>query len=162
MLGAVFRLRPGRPVEHQRLDPAAGPAADPDLGEIADVVGVQMGREIGGDVLMRDFERGEVVCEPEPKSITNLSPLPSSISHEQLACAAPHERPAGAERGDAHLVGGERLGVGKVVVADNSQGDHSGSRFGCVAIINALALIRRSSRHQRFEICALNPCSSRR
>ena len=26
-------------------------------------------------------------CEPDPKSMMNLSPLPSSISQEQLACA---------------------------------------------------------------------------
>ena len=34
--------------------------ADPDLREVADVVGVQMGGEIGGDVLVRNFERGEI------------------------------------------------------------------------------------------------------
>ena len=60
MLDAEARLLAGRAVDHERLDAAAGPAADPDLREVAHVVGVQMGGETGGDVLVRDFERGEV------------------------------------------------------------------------------------------------------
>ena len=46
MLDAVFRLGARRPIDDQGLDPAAGPAPDPDLPEVADMVGVQMGGKI--------------------------------------------------------------------------------------------------------------------
>src|SRR6266436_7223826 len=56
-----------RPVNNQRLDPSASPAPDPDLPEIADVVGVQMGGEIGRHILMWDLERGKIHLRSRPE-----------------------------------------------------------------------------------------------
>jgi hypothetical protein len=42
MLDTVAAGRARWTVDHERLNPAAGPAADPDSMEIADVVGVQV------------------------------------------------------------------------------------------------------------------------
>ncbi len=117
MLGAVFRLRSRWTVEHQRLHPAAGPASDPHLREIADMVGVQMGGEIGGDVLVRDFERGEIRLRPRPEVHDELVAVAELDQPRAVRLPAAHERPAGAERDNAHLVGCQRLGVGEVIVA---------------------------------------------
>ena len=103
--------------EHQRLDPAAGPAPDPDLREVADVVGVQMGGEIRRDVLVRDFERGEIHLRARPEVHDELVAVAELDQPGAVGLRPAHERPAGAERDDAHLVGGERLGVGKIMVA---------------------------------------------
>ena len=120
MPGAVFRLRTRRPVEHQRLDAAAGPAADPHLREIADMVGVQMGGEIGGDVLMRNFERGEIRLRARAEIHHELVAVAELDQPRTIGLRAADERPAGAERDDAHFVGGERLGVGVIIVAIKS------------------------------------------
>jgi len=55
--------------------------------EVADMIGMQVSGETGRDVLCGISSAVKFACEPDPKSMMNLSPLPSSISQEQLACA---------------------------------------------------------------------------
>jgi hypothetical protein len=117
MLSAVSRLGAGRAVQHQRLDPAAGPAPDPDLGEIADMIGVQMGGEIGGDVLVRNFQRSEVRLRAGPEIHDEIVAISQLDQPRAVRLTAPHERTAGAERGDAHLAGREGFCVGIEIIA---------------------------------------------
>src|SRR5437588_5270865 len=67
MSGAVPGLGTRWTVDDQRLDAAAGPASNPDLREVADMIGMEMGGEIGRDVLMRDLERGEIHLRSRPE-----------------------------------------------------------------------------------------------
>ena len=117
VLDAVFGLGTRWPVDDQRFDPSAGPASDPDLREVADVVGVQMGGEIRGDVLVRDFERGEIRLRARAEVHDELVAVAELDQPGAVGLRPAHERPTGAERDDAHLVGCERLGVRKVMVA---------------------------------------------
>jgi hypothetical protein len=122
MRDAVFARGARWPIEDQRLDPTAKPASDPHLDKVADMVGVQMGGEIRRDVLMRDFERSEIRLRARPKVHDEFVAVAELDQPGAVGLGAPHERPSGAERDDAHFVSRKRLGVGKVVVAAAAHG----------------------------------------
>jgi hypothetical protein len=86
------------------------------------MVGVQMGGEIRRDVLVRDFERSEIRLRARPKVHDEFVAVAELDQPGAVGLCAAHERPAGAKRDDAHLVGGEWLGVGEVVIAAVAHG----------------------------------------
>src|SRR5689334_20365676 len=102
MRDAVYGLGPRWPIEDQRLDPATKPASDPHLDKISDMVGVQMGGEIRRDVLVRDFECSEIRLRPRPKVNDEFVAVAELDEPGAVGLGAPHERPSGAERDDAH------------------------------------------------------------
>jgi hypothetical protein len=104
-------------MEDQRFDPSTGPAADPDLREVANMVGVQMGGKIRRDVLVRDFERCEIHLRSRPEVHYEFVAVAKLDQPGAVGLRPTDERPAGAERDDAHLVGGERLRVRKIMVS---------------------------------------------
>ena len=122
MLDAVFRLGARRPIDDQGLHPAAGPTPDPDLPEVADMVGVQMRGKNGRNVLMRNFESGEIHLRARSEVHDELVTIAELDKPGAVGLRPAHEWPAGAECNDAHLVGGERLRVWKIMVASSAHG----------------------------------------
>jgi len=76
-----------------------------------------VGGEIGGDILVRDLQRGEVRLRARPEVHDELVTVAEFDQPGGIGLRPAHERPAGAERDDAHFIGGERLGVGEIVIA---------------------------------------------
>src|SRR5262249_17850178 len=105
MRDAVFGLWTGWPIEDQRFDSSAGPASDPDLGEVADVIGVQMGGKICRDVLMRNLKRGEIYLRSRPEIHDELVAVTELDQPGAICLGATYERSAGPERNNTHLGG---------------------------------------------------------
>ena len=147
-----FGFGPGWTVDHERLNPAAGPAADPDLGEIADVVGMQVRREVGGDVLMWDFERGEIRLRAGPEIEDEFVAVAELDQPGRVGLRAAHERPACAERDDAHLVRGQRLGVGESSSRDNFPRRSLRFQIGCVRHHQRVGLDSAQQPDKRLEV----------
>src|SRR5262245_65375160 len=76
-----------------------------------------MGRKIGGDVLMGNFQRGEVDLRARAEIEDELVAVAELDQPRGIGLRTPHERTPGSKRDDAHLVRGERLGVRVVIVA---------------------------------------------
>src|SRR5262249_36860077 len=104
MLGAVFRFRPRWTVDHQRLYAPSGPTPHPYLRKVADMVGMQVRREIGGDVLVGDFQRREIRLRPGPEIHDELVAVAQLDQPGAVGLSAAHERPASAKRDDSHFV----------------------------------------------------------
>src|ERR1700757_862984 len=73
--------------------------------------------EISRDILRRNFERGEVRLRARPEIHDELVAIAELDQPRAIGLTAADEWPPGSERDDAHFVGGERFGIGKVVVA---------------------------------------------
>src|SRR5688500_17876233 len=86
------------------------------------MIGVQMRREIGGHVLMRDFQRGEIHLRAGAEVPYELVAIAELDQPRCVGLRAPHEWPAGAERGHPHLVGCKLLGIREIIVALGSHG----------------------------------------
>jgi hypothetical protein len=94
------------------------------------VVGVQVSGEIGRDVLVRDLERGEICLRAGAEIHHELVAVAKLDEPGAVGLRPAQERPAGTERNHAHLVGGKRLGIGKVVLAPAAHGGCSGPGQG--------------------------------
>src|SRR5262249_52142683 len=92
---------------------------------------MQMGREISRDVLMRDFERGEVRLRSRSEVHDELVAVAELDQPGAVGLGAAHKWPAGAERDHPHLVGRKRLCVRKVMVASAAHGRHA---RGCIYV----------------------------
>src|ERR1700730_11898010 len=60
VVGAESLLWSGRSIDDERSGPASGPAPDPNLSEVADVIRMQVCGKIGRYVLVWDFQSGEI------------------------------------------------------------------------------------------------------
>ena len=116
VLGAKLRLVPGRPPHIERNLAGRHPAADPQRGHVAAVVGVKVGEEHLVCPVIRHHGRGE----PGDRTGTDIE--------EKGVAVAELDQPggrclrwaevghAGAKGGDAHLVVAEDLGLRVVVI----------------------------------------------
>src|SRR5690606_32129202 len=84
--------------------------------------GVQMGREIGGDLLVGDLHRAEVHLRAVAEIELELVAVTQLDEPAGIGLGRTQEGPAGAERGDAHLVRRELLGAREVTVAIGMHG----------------------------------------
>ena len=78
----------------------SSPAPDPDLREVGDVVRVQVSGEIGCDVLVRDFERGEIRLRTRPEVKNELVAIAELDQPRAVGLRAADERPSGSECDD--------------------------------------------------------------
>src|SRR5690606_17436780 len=116
MLHAVPGLGPRRAVALQRRGSASQPTADQDLGEVPDMVGVQMGSEIGGDLLIGDLQRAEVHLRAVAEVELELVAVAELDEPAGIGLGGAQERPSSAEGRDPHLVRPERLSAGEIAV----------------------------------------------
>ncbi len=77
---------------------------------------MQVGGEIGGDLVVGDFQRGEVHLRAEAEIEHELVAVAELDQPAGVGLGAAQERPAGAERGDPHFVFAERLGAGQEIL----------------------------------------------
>jgi len=66
---------------------------------------------------VRNFQRGEVRLRTRTEIHYELVAVAELNEPRAVRLAATDKRPAGAERGDAHLIGRKRLGVGIKIIA---------------------------------------------
>src|SRR5262245_36070034 len=105
------------------------------------MIRMKMGGKIRGDILMWNFKCGEIHLRARPKVHDELVAIAEFDQPGAICLGAPHERSAGPDCNDAHLVSREQLGVRKVMVAcaihrwtkislEDKPGRLAGYRFG--------------------------------
>src|SRR5262244_3675846 len=94
------------------------------------------------DVLVRDFQRGEIRLRAGAEVHDELVAIAELDQPRTIGLRATYEGPAGAECNDAHFIGSKRLSVRKIVVAAAVHGrKNKGFQYSRIMLVSDTSIL---------------------